>query len=85
MAFFLSDHTSVSGLQRSVHVGHGVRHNDLSTGVHVSRDTFASHLHELRGTIAARSDALRDRDTRVLPTIQKEFQNTRRYLAGGLR
>lgn len=81
---FLSDRTSVPGLQRTVHVGHGVRHDDLPSGVHVSRDTSASHVHELRGAAAARPDALRDRNTRVLPTVQEELQDARRYLVGGL-
>lgn len=81
---FLSDRTSVPRLQRAVHVGDGVRHDDLPAGIHVPRDTSASHVHELRGTAAARPDALRDRDTRVLPTVQEELQDARRYLAGGL-
>lgn len=67
------DCAPVPGLQRLVYVGHGVCHDDLSIGVHVSRDTLAAHLHELRGAAAARADALRDRHSRVFPSVQEKL------------
>lgn len=68
-----SDCTSVPRLQRSIHVSHGVRHDDLSIRIHVSRDTLVTYMYELRRTITARPDAFRDRDTRVVPAVQEEL------------
>lgn len=70
---FFSDCSSIPRLQRSVYVGYGVCHDDLSVRIYVPSDTTVTNVYELCGAVVARANTLRDRDTRFFFVVQEEF------------
>lgn len=64
----------VARLQCIINVSHIIRNDDLPARIHVSGDSVAADVHELRRAAAARADAIRNRHPGVVSHVQKEFQ-----------
>lgn len=56
---FFIDRYAIARLQCLIHVGNGIRYDDISFGVHVPRDTVATNVYELCGAIALGAYAVR--------------------------